>query len=120
MSKNSILKVKTRIELSNYLSDLFSVGGFDAATLSGLNSLAAAATAVNGTSPVAASSALSMGGLAHHFSPYGTLPPPLLPYPHLAVSLDYYAQLKYSTFPHGHGIWPYELKFYNFSIVYVM
>ncbi|XP_075242986.1 uncharacterized protein LOC142337556 isoform X2 [Convolutriloba macropyga] len=65
------------------------LGGFDAATLSGLNSLAAAATAVNGTSPVAASSALSMGGLAHHFSPYGTLPPPLLPYPHLAASKLY-------------------------------
>ncbi|XP_063724207.1 uncharacterized protein LOC134851860 isoform X3 [Symsagittifera roscoffensis] len=63
------------------------LGGFDAATLSGLNSLAAAVNgSAGGVHPH--HGALSMGGL-HPFHPYGSLPPPLLSYPHLAASKLY-------------------------------
>ena len=68
-------------------SVFFSVRHFDAARLaaSGLTSLAAAVSGVNGVTTAAA---MGMGGLS--FNPYSHLPPPLLPYSHLtAVSTNY-------------------------------
>lgn len=55
---------------------------FDAARLaaSGLTSLAAAVSGVNGVTTAAA---MGMGGLS--FNPYSHLPPPLLPYSHLTA-----------------------------------